>query len=80
MPQDWDEAERKEWQIDMGKRLREVIKGKYGYRKEYLFAKDIGISQGSLSEIISGISTPSALTLLKIMENTDINVNYILRG
>lgn len=79
-PQDWDDKDIASWKRDMGIRLCTAIEATRGYRKEYLFAKEIGISQGSLSDIINGRSTPSALTLLKIMENTDFNIEYILKG
>ena len=76
----WKPNHVEQWRGAMGQRLREIIKVKYGTRKEHQFAEEIGISQGSLSEILNGISTPSALTLLKIMENTNMSVTYILRG
>jgi len=80
LPQMWKPKHVEQWRIDMGQRLRVLIKVKYGKRKEHVFAEEIGISQGSLSEILNGISTPSALTLLKIIENTNMSVIYILRG
>lgn len=80
LPQKWTERECAEWKMDVGKRLRIAVDSQYGDRKQYEFAKDVGISQGSLSEIINGISTPSSLTLLKIIENSDIDVIDILKG
>jgi len=79
-PKNWDEKDKHDWQVALGQRLREAIKDEYGYRKEYQFAKDIDISQGSLSEIISGLSAPSGYTLIKIMRNSEIDIQFILRG
>ena len=80
LPQMWDPTDVGDWRLAMGDRLRTLIAAKYGKRQERVFAQEIGISQGSLSEILNGISTPSALTLLKIMENTDMSVTYVLKG
>lgn len=68
------------WKVAMGQRLRDAIKEEFGYRKENVFAKVIDVSQGSLSEICTGINTPSALTLYKIAMKTGIDVKYILLG
>ena len=76
----WKPRDVDQWRKDMGKRLRELIKAKYGYRQEKVFAEEIGMSQGSVSDIINGKATPHALTLLKIMENTNMSVTYILKG
>lgn len=65
-PKDWTDRQKAEWQKDVGKRLREIIEDVYGYRQEYRFARDVGISQGSLSDILNGKSTPSAYTLIKM--------------
>jgi transcriptional regulator with XRE-family HTH domain len=78
--QDWTVVEIDQWKADVGQRLRKAITKRYGKRNEYQFAQDIGISQGSLSDIVNGRSSPSALTLLKIKENTTISINYILKG
>lgn len=75
-----DQVQIDNWKVDMGQRLRDEITEKFGRRSERKFAKAINISPGSLSEILNGISTPSALTLLKIMENTNMSVMYILKG
>ena len=72
-PKDWTSRQKADWQNDMGKRLRELIEDAYGYRQEYKFAKEIGISQGSLSDILNGKSTPSAYTLVKMARFFDIN-------
>lgn len=42
------------------------------------FAKLIGISQGSLSDIENGKTKPSAETLASIVRNTDINAAWLL--
>ena len=76
----WNRREYADWKIDVGARLFNAIEKEYGERKMFVFAKNVGISQGSLSEIINGISTPSALTLMKIMENSDIDIAHLLRG
>jgi transcriptional regulator with XRE-family HTH domain len=47
---------------------------------EKKFAKMIGISPGSLSGILNGESTPSAASLLKIQQNTVLQVADILGG
>jgi len=70
----------KKWRAGVGVRLRKAIKNRYGNRCENKFAKDIGISQGSLSEICRGLTTPSALTLHKIDLYSTINIKQLLRG
>lgn len=67
-PKDWTDRQKAEWQKDVGKRLREIIEDVYGYRQECRFARDVGISQGSLSDILNGKSTPSAYTLVKMKD------------
>ena len=67
-----------QWKREVGERLREEIKHDFGYRKEYQFAEYIGISQGSLSDILNGKSSPSALTLKYIAEKTPINIVKLL--
>jgi len=81
-PQYWTERQKAEWQKEMGQRLREAIEAEYGYRQEYVFAKAIGISQGSLSDIISGKSTPSAYTLVKMssLGIPGLDAGFILGG
>lgn len=69
-----------DWKLKLGQRLRRAIEKRYGRRSECRFAKDIQISQGSLSDILNGRSQPCALTLLKISEKTTISVKYLLRG
>jgi len=65
---------------DVGKRLREWITNHYGERREYKFANQIGISQGTLSEILNGISSPSAETLVSIQEKTELSILWLLTG
>lgn len=67
------------WKKAVGKELRKQIIKHYGEQRECDFAKDIGISQGSVSEIVNGISSPSGLTLKLIDEFTDINPMKLLR-
>lgn len=64
----------------VGKRLRAEIKLNFGSRKEFKFAKQIRISQGSLSDILNGHSSPSAETLVKIHNQGRINMMYLLTG
>ena len=81
-PRYWTERQKAEWQKEIGRRLREAIEAEYGYRQEYVFAKAIGISQGSLSDIISGKSTPSAYTLVKMssLGIPGLDAGFILGG
>jgi len=65
---------------EVGKRLRAEIEGIYGNRREFVFAKQIGISQGSLSDILNGKSSPSAETLMRIATHTTIGVTWLLIG
>ncbi|MCY9733585.1 helix-turn-helix domain-containing protein [Paenibacillus alvei] len=44
------------------------------------FAKNIGISQGNLSEIEMGNSKPSAETLISIRNQYNVNLNWLLTG
>jgi len=60
----------------VGKRIREYRKmiGLKGYQ----FAKKIGISQGSLSDIENEKSLPSADTLAKLENKTTVNILWVL--
>jgi peptidoglycan hydrolase-like protein with peptidoglycan-binding domain len=60
----------------IGKRLREWRKEKDW--KGYQSAKAIGISQGSLSDIENGKSFPSAPTIIKLMNKTEIDIYWLL--
>ena len=62
----------------MGQRLRAFRKSKN--LKGYQFAKKIGISQGSLSDLENEISLPSAKTLKGLCLETDINIHWLLTG
>ena len=64
----------KQWKKEVGNRLFIEIYNYLGNRKQHVFAKLIGISQGSLSDILNGKSAPSALTLKYIAEKTDIDI------
>lgn len=64
----------------VGKRLRGEIESNFGKRKEYKFAKQIKISQGSLSDILNGNSSPSAETLVRIHNRGKINMIFLLTG
>ncbi len=46
--------------------------------KGYELAKNIGISQGSLSDIENNKSLPSTETLIKLYKVTDINIIWLL--
>lgn len=64
--------------IEIGKRLKE-------YRLSQgmtlvQFAKIIGISHGSLSDIERGKTSPSAETLSSLVRHTDINPTWLLIG
>lgn len=48
--------------------------------KGFELARVLQISSGSLSEIETGKSLPSASTLASIHQNTDLNVGYVLTG
>ena len=67
------------WKMEVGRRLRKEITKRYGYRRENVFAKDIGISQGSLSDIINGHSSPSAETLSRMIHHSTINIKGLLK-
>ena len=62
----------------MGARIREFRK--HCEMKGYEFAKELEISQGSLSDIENGNSRPSAETLRKLATVTHINVHWVLTG
>lgn len=44
------------------------------------FARNIGISQGNLSEIEMGNSNPSTETLIAIKVKHNVNLNWLLTG
>ena len=79
-PATWTDTTKIIWSVDMGQRIKAYIAKQYGKGRQGEFAKLIGISQGSLSDIINGKSTPSALTLLKFAHNSTISINYLLKG
>lgn len=80
-PKHWTDQQKQLWQEGMGDRLRSEVKRLYGRHKEKVFAEDINLSHGSLSDILNGKSTPSAMTLLKIMMGPKkIDIRYILTG
>ena len=60
----------------IGTRLREWRKS--SGLKGYELAKNIGISQGSLSDIENNKSLPSAETLIKLYKVTEINIIWLL--
>jgi len=65
---------------EVGKRLRDEITSMFGERCENVFASRIGISQGSLSDILNGHSSPSARTLFLITTYSRINIRWLLTG
>jgi len=80
-PIDWTDRQKDQWQQAVAYRLREMIADLYGKRSEYKFAKAIGISQGSLSDILNGHSMPSAYTMVKMADVLDTEtVSSILGG
>jgi phage repressor protein C with HTH and peptisase S24 domain len=64
--------------MGVGKRIREFRKLKGLTVQE--FAKLIGISQGSLSDIENEKTKPSADTISSLVRNTDINPTWLLTG
>ncbi|MEK5377592.1 helix-turn-helix domain-containing protein [Paenibacillus sp. FSL P2-0173] len=44
------------------------------------FAKVLGISQGTLSDIESGKSKPSLETLISLLEKFDVNLYWLIKG
>jgi transcriptional regulator with XRE-family HTH domain len=65
--------------MGMGHRLT-VYRKIRGIRTVTNFSEIIGISQGSLSDIENEKTFPSADTLHKIVEKTDINAHWLLTG
>ena len=65
--------------MGIGTRLKEYRKIK-GIRTITSFSEIIGISQGSLSDIENEKTLPSADTLQKIVQITDINAHWLLTG
>lgn len=65
--------------MGIGYRLKEYRKIR-GIRTITRFSEIIGISQGSLSDIENEKTFPSADTLQKIVEKTDINAHWLLTG
>jgi len=63
---------------ELGPRLRKSIVKYYGRKQEHNFARLLGISQGSLSEVLNSISLPSATTLQKIGQRTQVSVTWLL--
>ena len=62
----------------MGQRLRAFRKESGSKLVE--FSKKIGISQGSLSDLENDNSLPSAITMLGLCENTNMNIHWLLTG
>lgn len=62
----------------IGPRMR--VWRKDEHLKGYEFAKLIGISQGSLSDIENNKSDPSAHTLVKFLTRTDVDWQWLLTG
>lgn len=60
-------ARLKEYRLKKGLKLRQL-------------AEQIGYSQGGLSDIENGKASPSTETLLKIIQNTDINLGWLFTG
>jgi len=48
--------------------------------KNQQLAKMLGVSQGSLSDIENNKSNPSASTIVRFIQKTDINVHWMLTG
>ena len=71
---------KKEKNLGSGKRIRMWRKSHTPPMKSFQLAELIKISQGSLSDIENNKSNPSAPTIVKFMELTDINVCWMLTG
>lgn len=65
---------------NIGSRLKEYYKTHPDFGKQKNLSQAIGISQGSLSDICSGNSHPSAGTLAKLAMLTDIDLYWLLTG
>ncbi|OGW20852.1 MAG: hypothetical protein A3K09_00350 [Nitrospinae bacterium RIFCSPLOWO2_12_FULL_47_7] len=63
---------------DLGGRLREWRRSMH--LKGYELAKMIHISQGSMSDIENNNSLPSADTVAKLYQHTQINIIWLLTG
>lgn len=48
--------------------------------KAYELAKQIKLSQGSLSDIENGKTNPSAQTIVNFLKYTNINLHWLLTG
>jgi len=64
----------------VGLRLKDYYKNHAQFGKQKQLAQTIGISQGSLSDICSGNSHPSASTLARLAMYTDIDLYWLLTG
>lgn len=63
---------------DIGYRIKSIRKEMNLNQSQ--FARNIGISQGNLSEIEMGNSNPSAETLIAIKVKHNVNLNWLLTG
>ncbi|OMF81577.1 helix-turn-helix domain-containing protein [Paenibacillus glucanolyticus] len=63
---------------DIGQKIKNLRKLNSFNQVE--FAKIIGISQGTLSDIESGKSNPSIDTLISLHEKFDVNLNWLIKG
>ncbi|MGC6589686.1 helix-turn-helix domain-containing protein [Paenibacillus sp. Dod16] len=63
---------------DIGQKIK-IIR-KLNSLNQVDFAKVIGISQGTLSDIESGKSNPSIETLISLHEKFDVNLNWLIKG
>lgn len=69
---------KKEPNLGCGPRIKKWRKGIS--MKSFQLAKLIKISQGSLSDIENSKSNPSALTIVKFINKTNINIMWMLTG
>lgn len=68
------------WKREMGRRLRTVSVNYFGKKGQHKFANHLGISQGSLSDLINGVSAPSAETLKALTLRTPVDIRWLITG
>lgn len=56
----------------IGQNIRNLSKELYGHRKDFLMAEALYISQGTLSDIMTGRSFPSCITIIKLAKLMEI--------
>ena len=64
-----------EWKKDFADRLGAVVQG-----TQEIFAQEIGISQGALSDYLDAKSLPGTQVLRGLLEQKNVNINWLLTG